>query len=344
MKEFYQLIKTRREHKHPNKPAPVFYCFVLLLLSFICSAQFAHAQNKVTITGLVTDTLGGKIAGANIIATNRKNLGTTTDINGKFVIDAEPGTILKVSYVTFIDQTFTVTASKLVVNIVLKESKRGLEEVVVLAYGKKERKEAVVGSVTTVKPADLKIPASNLTNALAGQVAGIIAFQPSGQPGQDNSSFFIRGVTTFGYKKDPLILIDNVELSTSDLARLQVDDIASFSILKDASATALYGARGANGVILVSTKEGKVGKAKINVRLENSISQSAKTLQLADPITYMKLFNEATITRDPLSPLPFSQNKILNTEATIRGDAGSNKYVYPAVDWLDMLFKKRTAT
>ncbi|QEM11230.1 SusC/RagA family TonB-linked outer membrane protein [Mucilaginibacter rubeus] len=345
MKQFYQCIKARRELKRSYKPAPGFYCFVLLLLSFIGSAQFTHAQTtKVTITGRVTDTLGATIAGANIIATNRKNLGTTTDINGKFVIDAEPGTILKVSYVTFVDQFFTVSASKLVVNIVLKESKRGLEEVVVLAYGKKERKEAVVGSVTTVKPADLKIPASNLTNALAGQVAGIIAFQPSGQPGQDNSSFFIRGVTTFGYKKDPLILIDNVELSTSDLARLQVDDIASFSILKDASATALYGARGANGVILVSTKEGKIGKAKINVRVENSISQSAKTLQLADPITYMKLFNEATITRDPLSPLPFSQNKILNTEATLSNAPGSNKYVYPAVDWLDMLFKKRTAT
>lgn len=344
MNKLYQLIKTRGEHKRSFKPAPGFYCFVLLLLSLLCPAQFSHAQTKVTITGTVTDTLGGKIAGANIIATNRKNLGTTTDVNGKFVIDAEPGTIFKVSYVTFLDQTFTVTGSKLVVNIVLKESKRGLDEVVVLAYGKKERREAVVGSVTTVKPMDLKIPASNLTNALAGQVAGVIAFQPNGQPGLDNSNFFIRGVTTFGYKKDPLILIDNVELTANDLARLQVDDIASFSILKDASATALYGARGANGVILVSTKEGKVGKAKINARVENSISQSAKTLQLADPITYMKLFNEATITRDPTSPPPFTPNKILNTEAALRGDPGSNKYVYPAVDWLDMLFKKRTAT
>jgi outer membrane cobalamin receptor len=108
--------------------------------------------------------------------------------------------------------------------------KTNLTDVVITAYGRKQRKEAVVGSVTTITPSDLKIPASNLTNALAGQVAGVIAYQPSGQPGLDNSSFFIRGVTTFGYKKDPLILIDNVELSTSDLARLQVDDIASFSI------------------------------------------------------------------------------------------------------------------
>ncbi len=114
--------------------------------------------------------------------------------------------------------------------------------------------------------------------------------------------------------------------------------------MKDASATALYGARGANGDILVSTKEGKVGKAKINVRIEQSSSQSTKTLELADPITYMKLFNEATITRDPLIPPPFSQDKIINTQATLNKAPGSNQYVFPAVDWLDMLFKKRTST
>src|SRR3546814_928671 len=113
----------------------------------------------------------------------------------------------------------------------------------------------MVGSVVSVNPADLKVPSSNLTSALAGRVAGMIAFQRSGEPGMDNADFFIRGVTTFGYKKDPLILIDGIELTTTDLARLQVDDIASFSVLKDATATALYGSRAANGVILVTTKE-----------------------------------------------------------------------------------------
>src|SRR5690606_7386366 len=107
---------------------------------------------------------------------------------------------------------------------------------------------------------------SNLTTALAGRLAGIIAYQRSGEPGADNADFFIRGVTTFGYNRSPLILIDGVELSTTELARLQPDDIASFSIMKDATATALYGARGANGVILITTKEGKIEKAKINFR------------------------------------------------------------------------------
>src|SRR3546814_4726664 len=130
----------------------------------------------------------------------------------------------------------------------------------------------MVGSVVSVNPADLKVPSSNLTSALAGRVAGMIAYQRSSEPGMDNADFFIRGVTTFGYKVDPLILIDGVELSATDLARMQPDDIASFSIMKDATSTALYGARGANGVILVTTKEGKEGKAKVSIRLENSIS------------------------------------------------------------------------
>ncbi|MBT1712533.1 SusC/RagA family TonB-linked outer membrane protein, partial [Fulvivirgaceae bacterium PWU5] len=117
-----------------------------------------------------------------------------------------------------------------------------------------------------------------------------------------------------------------------------------FSILKDASATALYGARGANGVILVTTKQGKEGTAKINFRLENSFSQSARTLELADPITYMNLYNEGVTTRNPLQSPEFDHNKIINTQATLNGAPGSNPYVYPAVDWLKLLFKKRTST
>ncbi|MDB5126639.1 TonB-dependent receptor [Mucilaginibacter sp.] len=342
MKPFYERIKSFWLPKTAlSKVAGTLYCIIILCAIFSTNT---YAQTKITITGTIADTTGNKIVGANITATNKKNVSTATDVNGKFVIDAEPGTIFRVTYVGYKETTFTVLADTRTYSIQIKEVKNEFADVVITAYGRKQRKEAVVGSVTTITPSDLKIPASNLTNALAGQVAGVIAYQPSGQPGLDNSSFFIRGVTTFGYKKDPLILIDNVELSTSDLARLQVDDIASFSILKDASATALYGARGANGVILVTTKEGKVGKPVINVRVENSISQSAKSIELADPITYMRLFNEATITRDPLSKLPFTPNDILNREATIANAPGSNQYVYPAVDWLKTLFKDRTNT
>lgn len=326
------------------------YCILTAIAALIFvfiglgSVNRAVAQTKVTVIGTVVDSLGMPVIGANIAPVNTKGNSTATDGNGKFVLDVAAGTILKISYVGFVSKEITVAANQKAIRIVLAETKSQFDDVVVTAYNRKQTREAVVGSVTTVKPGNLKIPASNLTNALAGQVAGVIAYTPSGQPGQDNAQFFIRGVTTFGYKQDPLILIDNVELTSNDLARLNVDDIESFSVLKDASATALYGARGGNGVILVKTKEGKAGKAQINFRLENSASQSVKTLDLAGPITYMRLYNEATQTRDPLSPLLYSENKIINTQATINHAPGSNQYVYPAVDWINMLFKKRAST
>ena len=164
----------------------------------------------------------------------------------------------------------------------------------------------------------------------------MIAYQRSGEPGQDNANFFIRGITTFGTNRNPLILIDGVELTTTDLARLNPDDINSFSIMKDATATALYGARGANGVVLVTTKEGKEGKAKISLRLENSLSTATKNVELADPVTYMRLHNEAILTRDPLRELPYSDDKIDNTVP------GSGSLIYPSTDWRQELFKDYT--
>jgi TonB-linked SusC/RagA family outer membrane protein len=217
----------------------------------------------------------------------------------------------------------------------MTEESTELEEVTVVAFGT-QKKESVIASITTVDPSELKVPSSNLTTALAGRIAGLIAYQRSGEPGRDNAEFFIRGVTTFGYKKDPLILIDNNESTSEDLARMQPDDIAKFSIMKDATATALYGSRGANGVILITTKEGREGRAVMNVRYEEAISRPTSMVEFADPVTYMKLHNEAVQTRNPLGRVPYSQNKIDNTLT------GGNPYVYPATDWYDMLFKDYT--
>ena len=297
----------------------------------------------LTVKGVVRDESGETMPGVNVVIKGTTE-GTTTDADGAFSLGVpDASSVLVFSFVGY-KVLEEVVGTRQSLTIVIEPDISSLTEVVVVAYGEKQRKEAVVGSVTSVQPSELKIPSSNLTTAMAGQIAGVIAYQRSGQPGQDNATFFIRGVTTFGYRQNPLILIDNVELTPSDLARLQVDDIASFSILKDASATALYGARGANGVILVTTKQGKEGTAKINFRLENSFSQSARTLALADPITYMNLYNEGTTTRNPLQSPEFDHNKIINTQATLNGAPGSNPYVYPAVDWLKLLFKKRTST
>lgn len=294
------------------------------------------APREITreVTGLVTDSGGAPLPGVTVYIKGNRTVGTTTDLNGRYVLVVPDHAILVFSMIGFDSQEIPVEGKK-EINVRLRPSTSQLSETVVVAFGKQKR-ENVVGSVTTVNPKDLKIPSSNLTTALAGRLAGVVAYQRSGEPGADNADFFIRGVTTFGYKKDPLILVDGIELTATDLARLQVDDIASFSILKDATATALYGARAANGVILITTKEGVEGKAKVSVRFENSVSSPTKNLQLADPVTYMRLYNEAVLTRNSLEDIPYLPNKIDNTLA------GTNPYAYPATDWMKELFKDYT--
>lgn len=232
-------------------------------------------------------------------------------------------------------QTITV-GNQNDITIKLKEKADLLDEITVVAFAK-QRKESVIASVSTIKPSDLKVPSSNLTTSFAGRIAGLISYQRTGEPGQDNADFFIRGVTTFGKssRANPLILIDGVEMTSDELSRLTTDDIASFSIMKDANATALYGARGANGVILVTTKEGKEGKVHVQLRLEGSYSTPTEHIKLADPVTYMRLHNEAVRTRDAMAALPYSTAKIMNTER------GLDPLRYPAIDWQDMLFKTR---
>lgn len=286
------------------------------------------------VRGTVRDKEGNPLPGVSVFVKDKITIGTMTDMNGKYFLEVPDGTVLVFTMIGFAKQEIGVNNRELI-DVVLVEAATELDEVVVVAFGT-QKKEDLIGATTTINPSELKVPSSNLTTALAGRVGGVIAYQRSGEPGFDNAEFFIRGVTTFGYKVDPLILIDGVEFSSTDLARLQPDDIASFSIMKDATATALYGARGANGVILVTTKEGKVGKAKVSLRIENSISTPTQNVELADPITYMQLHNEAVATRDPLSFLPYSQSKIDNTIANTNAEA------YPAVDWRKTLFKDYT--
>ncbi|MFD2162316.1 SusC/RagA family TonB-linked outer membrane protein [Paradesertivirga mongoliensis] len=287
------------------------------------------------VTGTVSDTLG-PMPGVTVFLKSNPSIGTSTDLNGKYILevpDEEAVLVFKMIGYTTVEMP---VKGKRVIDVVIKTSSQMLDEAVVVAFGT-QKKESVIGSITTIKPSELKVPSSNLTTALAGRVAGVIAYQRSGEPGQDNAEFFIRGATTFGYKKEPLILIDNMEYTTTELARLTPDDIESFSIMKDATANALYGARGANGVILITTKQGKEGKPKISVRMENSISSPTRNIELADPVTYMKLHTQAVLTRDPSGQgIIYSQSKIDNTES------GVNPIAFPVVDWQKELFKKQT--
>ena len=285
-------------------------------------------DNRV-VKGVVKDETGEPLPAVTVVVKGTTN-GVTTDMDGEYTLSNVPaGSTLVFSFLGMQTQEIVVRNQKRI-DVEMKEDAVSIDEVVVVAFGT-QKKESMVSSIETVKPAALKVPSSNLTTALAGRMSGLIAYQRSGEPGQDNADFFIRGVTTFGYKKDPLILIDGIETTSTELARLQPDDIAAFSILKDATATALYGARGANGVIQVQTKEGKEGPAKVSLRVENSFSSNTSNIELADPITYMQMANEAAVTRNPLSPLVYSREKIANTIA------GKNPYLYPANDWRKLM-------
>jgi TonB-linked SusC/RagA family outer membrane protein len=309
---------------------------ILLLLLSVSTVGYSQ-ENEITVTGRVSsDTSLLESVTVQLKSDTKKT--TKTDEKGSFSIKVPANGTLVFSTVGYVTQENAIDGRS-TINILMKATNNTMNDVVIVGFGGTQRKASMVSSITTVSVKDLKGPTGNLTNTLAGRIPGVISFQRSGEPGQgtDNSSFYIRGLATFGTgKQDPLILIDGVESSTTDLARLQPDDIADFSVLKDAAAAAVYGARGANGVVLVNTKTGKEGTAKFFFRAESRLSTNTKNFQLADNITYMTLANEAAVTRSPLAVEPYSQNKINHTKA------GDNPYLYPNNNWLDQLIKNHT--
>lgn len=311
---------------------PLLKPVILLLLALFSVAGYTQVNAQRKVFGTVSDPFGVLLPGVSVVIKGTTN-GTATNSNGEFTIEIPSDkAVLEFSMLGY-TKFETEAGSRNMISVIMAESAIQAEEVVVVGFGK-QKKTDMVGAVSSVSMNTLKkVPSSNVTNMLAGNIAGIIAYQRSGEPGADNADFFIRGVTTFGYKKDPLILIDGIEVTSTDLARIQPDDIANFSIMKDATSTAVYGARGANGVIAITTKEGRPGKLSVTARFENAFTSPTMNVELADPITYMRLGNEAILTRDRLGMLPYSQSKIDNTIA------GTNKYVYPATDWQKELFK-----
>lgn len=321
-----------------KRKLPIFKVFIYCLL-MVCGSN-VFAQQNVNVRGAVRDTTGA-IPGVSVKISGT-NKATSTDGNGQFSISLPQSGKLLFSMVGYKSRTVAVADYQknaegvYVINISLKNDDNALDEVAVVGFGT-QRKASMVSSITTINPKELKGPTSNLTTMLAGRVAGMIAYQRSGEPGGDNANFFIRGLGSFGAgKQDPLILIDGIESNNTDMARLQPDDIASFSVLKDATASAVYGARGANGVILIITKSGVDGKTKFNFRAETSLSGNVRNFQFADNISYMTMANEASLTRNPLAILPYLQTKI---DATA---AGENELLYPNNNWIDQLIKDRT--
>jgi len=302
--------------------------FILVWTFSVCG----FAQRK-TVQGVVTDSQDDPLPGVTVQIVNRQG-GVLTDIDGRYSIEAASTEQLTFHFVGM--KTETVLVGNLTtINIKLAEDVQQLDEVTITAFAP-QKKESIVASIETINPRELRVPSSNLTSALAGRLAGVISYQRSGEPGKDNAQFFVRGVTTFGYASSPLILMDGFEVSTNDLARVDPDNIEQFAVLKDATAAALYGSKGANGVIMVTTKKGQAGKVKIGFRSEGRMSAPTQVLKTIDGISYMNMYNEAQFNDNPLLEPYYSAQKIQNTKDNL------NEYAYPNLDWYNIMFKPST--
>lgn len=287
------------------------------------------------VTGTITDAVDGvPIIGANILLKG-STTGVISDLDGNYSIQVTGRKdILVVTYIGYKKREVPVEDLG-VINIKLSSDNEVLDEVVIVGSGT-QKKVSVTGAISTVKGLELKTPSSSLTSSMAGRLSGVIVNTTSGEPGSA-SDFYIRGISTFGGRTTPLIMLDDVEISVGDLNNIPAETIESFSILKDASATAIYGARGANGVMLVTTKRGtENSKTKINVTLENSFLSPMNFPDFVDGATWMELYNEAQQTRTPDAAIKYNQARIDGTRKHL------NPYVYPDVDWGDLIFKKMT--
>lgn len=285
-------------------------------------------QQKQTITGtILTGDTNEPAIGATVYLRN-STTGTVTDVNGKYSITVEGiGGVLEFSYIGYKKQEVAVTGQK-TIDIVLQPDTEVLEEVVVVGYGS-QKKESVVGAISTLDVTKLTVPGSSISNVLAGQLSGIVAMSRSGEPGKNSAAdFYIRGVSSFKGTSTPLVLVDGIE---RDLDLVDTDDIASFSILKDASASAVYGVRGANGVILITTKKGSVGKPQVNVRTEFGFTQPTKRPQMLGSAEWAELYNEAY------------GSQYYSPEDIEKYRTNADPDLYPNVDWFDALFDDMAA-
>lgn len=283
------------------------------------SAAPARAERLIA-KGKVIDPNGQPVAGVAVIIDETKT-GTVTDGNGYYVIDVpNVGVHLTFTCLGYKPQTAVVPKS-LSLDIYMEEDTLEMDAAVVVGMGH-QRKASVIGAISSVSRDALKIPQRNLTNALAGKIAGAVVVQRTGEPGLDNAEFWIRGISSLN-SSAPLVLVDGVERSMSDLS---IEEIETISVLKDASATAVYGVRAANGVVLVTTRKGIAQKATIDVKIESGISNLVNMPKLLDGANYMRLYNEAYGSEF------YSPEQIRMTETH------ADPYLYPNVNWFDELF------
>lgn len=326
------------------------YCTALLAIAMACqpgvamadqanattTAVQAVAQKGVqrTITGLITEPNGDPVIGATILVKGTGR-GTTTNIDGKFSIKIADGEELEIRYIGFVTVTRTIKKDVKVINVRMEADAVSLDDVVVIGYGQ-QKKESVVSSMTSIGPAELSVKSRSLANSIAGKVSGLIAVQRSGEPGWDDAQFWIRGVSSYAGGTSPLVLVDGVPRKMNDI---DTDEIETFTVLKDAAATAVYGAEGANGVVLITSKRGKSQKTVVNLAVEHGVATPLRLPKLMDSYNFLSLFNEAAW-NDAGNPevnfvSPVSDDKLEMYRS------GADPDLYPSADWMSML-KKHT--
>lgn len=293
-------------------------------------ASAQQKSKKWTLKGLLTDVDGNPIVGVSVVLKGTST-GVLSDINGYYSIEVENGQILEYRFVGF------ETEEKLVKtgvngNLRMRESSVNLDDVVVIGYGQ-QKKESVVASINSIGPAELSMPQRNLTNNIAGQIAGIIAIQRSGEPGNDSAEFWIRGQSSYAGGTSPLVLVDGVPRSMDDI---DVDEIETFSVLKDAAATAVYGSEGANGVVLITSKRGKAQKTNISFRAQYSIVTPTRMPELLPAYDYLSLYNEGQW-NEAGNPDWNTFNRTYSDEILEKYRTGVDPDLYPNVNWMDLL-------
>ena len=312
----------------------IFFILVIQLSVLV----LVHAQTKV-VTGLVSDSIG-PVAGATITEKNFGSNGTTTDANGRFSLALKgKSNIIIISYVGHLQQEINV-ANNTNLNIRLTQEDKGLEDVVVVGYSR-QKKVTLTGAVSSIPGAQLREnPSASLQNTLAGKLPGFFSVQPSGRPGADGAAFFIRGQSSYNAgSNSPMIIVDDIEFSYDQFARIDPNEIESLSILKDASTTAIYGVKGANGVVIITTRRGKLGPPKISTRLETSMNQPARIPKYLNAFETTSLYNQAQINDNKINPSAGFTPRFSQTDLDHYKN-GDDPYGHPDIDWYDVLFKK----
>lgn len=311
-----------------NKALSAKFQRLLPIIILLLAGMNAWAQTK-QVSGVVTDGTGETVIGASVLEKGTTN-GTITDLDGKFILTVNDNAVLQISYVGYTTQEVPVKG-KTSFNITLKEDSEMLEEVVVVGYGA-QKKESVVGAISQVSNKELlQSPAANVSQAISGKIAGVITSQTSGAPGSDDTQIYIRGRATFAGDAQPLVLVDGVEREFSQIAP---DDIETISVLKDASATAVYGVRGANGVMLITTKRGKEQKPEVSLTANWQIQSPTRTDTYLDSYQSVMLLEEA-LANDGL-PSQYSASDIEMFRRSVAGElTGVDAMLYPNVDWYD---------